>query len=210
MSLLANPRQMLTALARVLKLSCTPSKTALPVPDCRVPMPVSCVVSSGCLSGAVPPKHIVPCKYRFWIFFFFFLTPEAASWVVKAGGSSRVGNRSGLWIRAASSPARGRFYLCSRTDFVSAFLHADTTNNAFTFLEENFFFFAYLVRSTLRSTALKKESWILECVVLRRAESLLIRYILMRWRGVWVSPVHAQDLGGWFGWISHTLPCYQP
>lgn len=40
---------MLSALAHVLVLSCTPSKT---VPDCRVPMPVSCLVSSGRLSGA--------------------------------------------------------------------------------------------------------------------------------------------------------------
>lgn len=36
------------------------------VPDA---MSQCCAVSSGCLSGPVPPNHIVPCKYRPWIYF---------------------------------------------------------------------------------------------------------------------------------------------
>lgn len=55
--------------------------------------------------------------------------------MVAGHGSSHVGNQSRLWIRAPSSPTRGRFYLFLSVDFVSALLvpsSADTTNSGCT------------------------------------------------------------------------------
>lgn len=44
-------------------------------------------------------------------------------------------------LDSAFSPAQERFCLCSSTEFASVFLHADTTNNKFTFLEKFFYLF---------------------------------------------------------------------
>lgn len=60
----ANVRQMLAALACVVMLSCVPSNTALPVPRCRILMRVQ--PCAGCLSGVMPPKHVLSFKQRGW------------------------------------------------------------------------------------------------------------------------------------------------